>query len=331
MAVYTKLRFEEISDFLKLYSIGQLVSFKEIIDGIDNSNFIIETNYDKFILTIFERRIKKDDLPFFMAFKFHLAAKGIVCPKPILSNSGSLIESLKGKAAGIVTFLQGSTLKSRDDGLYDNITDSHCFQVGRLIASLHSAAQGFKQNRENDLGVKKLHQLFKQLSSEINDYYPNLKQKISEIIIFLEKNWPKDSDFPKLNIHSDLFPDNIFFNSNSQLVGVIDFYFSATDFLVYDIAIAVNAWCFNKNNQFLDKNFISLISGYESIKKLKPEEKTFLNIALVGASLRFFLTRMYDLIHTPKDSIVKVKDPLEYLEKLEFFFAKITKTNSEKS
>ncbi len=331
MAVYTKVNFEEVSDFLKLYSIGQLISFKEIIDGIDNSNFIIETNHGKFILTIFEKRIKKDDLPFFMAFKFHLAANGISCPKPIISNSGSLIENLKDKPAGVVTFLQGSTLKSRENGLYDNITNNHCFQVGRLIASLHIAAQDFKKNRENDLGVKKLHQLFSQISEEIDGYQPNLKQKISDTITFLDKNWPGDSDFPRSNIHSDLFPDNIFFDSDSQLVGVIDFYFSATDFLIYDIAVAVNAWCFDQNNQFIDQNFNSLIDGYESLKKLKEEEKDFLDIALIGASLRFFLTRMYDLIHTPKNSIVKVKNPREYLEKIEFFFTRTTKTKPKKS
>jgi homoserine kinase type II len=317
MAVYTKLTSLNIEEFLKNYQIGNLVSFQEIIDGIDNSNFIIVTTSGKFILTIFESRIKKDELPFFMNLKLHFAKEGICCPAPIANNSGALIDKINGKPASIVTFLDGSTLKPREDGYYLNITNKHCFEVGQVLAHLHLAAANFIGSRKNDLGIYGWRNLFNQIAVSIKDYKKDLDVEIKSYLDFLEKNWIQE--LPSGAVHTDLFPDNVFFNQNNELSGVIDFYFSANDSFIYDLAVAINAWCFDENNNFSQAKFNAILEGYEKIRKLEKNEQEFLKIALIGASLRFLLTRLYDLFHTKENSLVKIKNPDEYLQKIRFF------------
>jgi homoserine kinase type II len=298
-----------------------LISFQEIIDGIDNSNFIINTSSGKYILTIFEKRINKNDLPFFMNFKLHLAKKGISCPKPIQNNYGQLISEINGKSASVVTFLSGSTLRPRADGYYETITPNHCFEVGKTLALLHNAVHDFSGNRHNDLGIDGWRNLFNKISKNIEEYQQNLSDEIKSYLDFLERNWAKN--LASGPIHSDLFPDNVFFDANSNLSGVIDFYFSANDFFIYDLAVTINAWVFDENNNFDEKKYNYMIAGYEKNRKISLEEAEFLKIALVGASLRFLLTRLHDLFYTPKDSLVKVKNPEEYLAKIRFFYSKL--------
>ncbi len=318
MAVHTKLTEQEIADFIQdNYQIGKLVSFKEIMDGIDNSNFIIQTDSDKFILTIFENRIKKDELPFFMSLKLHLAEHKIRCPKPIKNNSGQLISSVKNKPAAVVSFLNGATLKPQENGLYASITKNHCAQVGQVLANLHNAVRDFKEVRKNDLGISGWRILFDKISAHIENYQPGLKKEIQEYIDFLEKNWR--SDFQSGAVHVDLFPDNVFFDENNNLSGVIDFYFAANDLFIYDLAVTMNAWCFDENIKFDEEKFSEMLSEYKKIRFVSENELTFLKIALVGASLRFLLTRLHDLFFTPKESLVKIKDPQEYLQKIRFF------------
>lgn len=319
MAVHTKLSRQEIADFItENYQIGELVSFKEIIEGIDNSNFIIQTNSDKFILTIFENRINKDELPFFMNLKLHLAEHKVCCPKPIKNNYGQLISSVKNKSTAIVSFLPGATLKPLDTGLYASITENHCQQIGNVSANLHNAVLDFKEIRTNDLGISGWRNLFNKIADQIENYQTGLRVEISSYIDFLERNW--QNNYQSGAVHADLFPDNVFFDEQNNLSGVIDFYFAANDLFIYDLAITISAWCFDENNKFDEKKSAAILVGYQKIRKLSDAELEFLKIALVGAALRFLLTRLNDLFFTPKDSLVKIKNPQEYLEKIRFFF-----------
>lgn len=318
MAVYTRLTRLELEEHLQKYDLGKLVDFKEIIEGIDNSNFILITEKGKFIFTIFESRIDKNSLPFFINLKLHLAQKGICCPRPILDNKGSVITEINGKKSAIVTFLSGATLKPREDGYYDSIEKEHCFEVGKILAKLHLAASDFKMSRENDLGMKGWKPLFSKFEHLLDQ---DLHAEILRDINFLQKSW--NYDLPAAAAHLDLFPDNVFFDENKKVSGVIDFYFAATDALVYDFAVIVNAWCFDEKDNFDDEKFFDIWSGYESVREFTDEEKTFLRTALLGAAMRFLLTRLHDSFFTPKDSLVKIKNPQEYLAKLRFFRSQI--------
>lgn len=321
MAVHTRLNKSEIEIHLQNYSLGKLIGFKEIVEGIDNSNFVLETEKGKFILTIFESRIQKDELPFFVNLKLHLAKKGICCPKPILDNFGQVIVDLKEKKSVIASFLNGSTLSAREDGYYDNITNKHCLEVGKVLAQMHLASADFEMSRKNDLGVDGFRKHFSKFANLVEDYQKNLGDEILENLDFLEKNWLQN--LPLAAAHLDLFPDNVFFDKDKNLSGVIDFYFAAKDALIYDFAVTVNAWCFDENNNFIEEKFFEMMRGYEEIRKFSKEEKSFLKIALVGAAMRFLLTRLHDMFFTSKDSLVKIKNPQEYLAKLRFFKSKI--------
>ncbi len=310
MAVYTRITKREVEEHLQNYPLGELIAFKEIIEGIDNSNFILETQKGKFILTIFESRIDKSQLPFFINLKLHLANKGICCPRPILDSKGSAIVGLKGKKSVIVSFLSGKTLRQ-------NIMPNHCFEVGNQLAKMHKAAADFSMSRKNELGVNGFRPLLSKFEHLIEDYQKNLRAEILENIDFLEKSWSRD--FPSAAVHVDLFPDNVFFDEKQKLSGVIDFYFAANDLLIYDFAVAVTAWCFDKKNNFQQEKFEQFLAGYEKVRKFSSAEKEFLKIALVAAAMRFLLTRLHDMFFTPKDSLVKIKNPQEYLKKLRFF------------
>jgi homoserine kinase type II len=323
MAVYTKISDEDLKNHLKNYEIGELTHFQGIVAGIDNSNFLLkakkEGKEEKYILTIFESRINEKDLPFFINLKDHLAKKNINCPKPIANKMGSLISDLKGKKSIIVTFLSGSMLEPKENGAYDNITKKHCFSLGKNLAKMHLAANDFEGSKKNELSALNLKDFFKKFSNLLGD--EDLKLEISEKINFIEKNWSKSKSLKTSAIHADLFPDNVFFNENQEVSGIIDFYFAEIDLLIFDLAVIINAWCFDENNKFSEVKFLSIIDGYEEIRKLTIEEKSFLKIALIAAAMRFSLTRLHDKIHTLKDSLVKVKDPNEFLERLRFFYS----------
>ncbi|MDA7705219.1 homoserine kinase [Rickettsiales bacterium] len=318
MAVYTKLNFKQIDNFLSQnYNIGKLKDYKEIIAGIDNSNYIIETEQDKFIFTIFESRIKKEDLPFFMNLKNHLSSNDISCPKPIFNNDNKIISLVNDKSASVVSFLQGATLMPQEDGLYDNITNQHCQEIGQITAKMHQKASNFTQKRVNDLDFTHLKELFNQISNQIEDYRSGLKKEISQYINFIDQKW--DLNLPSGPCHLDLFPDNVFFDKSGNLSAIIDFYFAANDIFTYDLAININAWCFDGKNQFCQEKYDILINSYQKTRKLSQKEQDFLPIALICASLRFLLTRFYDYFNTPEGSLVNVKNPDEYLDKIRFF------------
>ena len=306
MAVYTKINSKEINYINNIYNIGKIVDFVGIKKGIENTNYLIKTKNKKFILTIFEKRVQKKDLPFFMNLMFGLSKSKIKCPEPIKNKSGKYLFKINNKSACLVSFLKGKDKKE--------LNYNDCFIVGKNIAKLHLASKKLKLYRKNTLSVGS----WKPLFNKIGKGYKNSKELMKNELKFLKKNWPKN--LPLGIIHADIFIDNIFFYKK-KFYGFIDFYFSASDYLAYELAICINALCFNKKNKIhkLDKKKSSkLIKGYQSIKKLTKSEKKNLNILCRGSALRYLLTRSYDYLNTPKNALIKIKDPKEYIQKLNY-------------
>ena len=302
MAVYTQLSEVEIIKLLENYKLGFLVNFIGIKDGIENTNYLIVTNKGKFILTIFENRVKNSNLPFFLKLMDHSKKLGVKCPEPLKDKKGNLINSLKSKKFSIFTFLDGNSKKK----WYSET----CFKVGKTLATFHKVNKNFKLKIKNDFGItywKKLFLILKNKKILKNNF---LKNELE----YIKKNWPKN--LPSGIIHADLFPDNVFFKKK-DISGILDFYFSCHDFLIYDIAIVINAWCFTNGN-FQKKKFYSLISGYESVRILEKNEIESINVILRGASLRFLLTRTVDQMKNNKNNLVKKKDPNEFYRILKF-------------
>ncbi len=328
MAVYTKLTQQDIASHLEQYNIGSLVEYKEILAGIDNSNFIIKTDQDNFILTIFEARIDPKDLPYFIGLKLHLAQHDICCPEPMKTNNGEVIAKLKGKNSAIVSFLQGVMLEPRKDGYYDSIAANHCYELGGITAKMQLASKDFTIARHNDLGCldfRKFLAKFSDFMLQDRDFrFPfdkgegegSLLFEIKKVLSALEDGWRQD--MASGPCHLDLFPDNVFFNGE-KLSGVIDFYFAANDLFIYDFAVIVNAWCFDENNNFDWQKFQAMKKGYQQVRLFTQQELAFLKTALIAASLRFLLTRLHDMFMTSEDSFVTVKDPREYLQKMRYF------------
>ena len=308
MAVYTKLIKKDISSLINNYQINKIEKFKSIKKGIENTNYLLKTKQNKFILTIFEKRVKKKDLPFFMNLMEKLNHKKIICPKPLRTKKGTHITNIKTKSACIVTFLEG-----KDKTILNN---KNCFDVGKNIAKFHKVTTKLKLYRQNSMSIHRLNDLLKTIKFKSNQITPNLKNTLNLCLKDIKNKWPKN--LPQGIIHGDLFIDNIFFNKN-KFSGFIDFYFSSNDYLIYEIAICINALCFDKKkNKFVmnSSKIKNLINGYESIRTLSKKEKDALNVMCRGAALRYLLTRIYDYFNTPKTALIKIKDPMEYLQKL---------------
>ncbi|MDC3400813.1 homoserine kinase [Candidatus Pelagibacter ubique] len=308
MAVYTKLIKKDISSLINNYQINKIEKFKGIKKGIENTNYLLKTKQNKFILTIFEKRVKKKDLPFFMNLMEKLNHKKIICPKPLRTKKGTHITNIKTKSACIVTFLEG-----KDKTILNN---KNCFDVGKNIAKFHKVTTKLKLYRQNSMSIHRLNGLLKTIKFKSNQITPNLKNTLNLCLKDIKNKWPKN--LPQGIIHGDLFIDNIFFDKN-KFSGFIDFYFSSNDYLIYEIAICINALCFDKKkNKFVmnSSKIKNLINGYESIRTLSKKEKDALNVMCRGAALRYLLTRIYDYFNTPKTALIKIKDPMEYLQKL---------------
>jgi len=308
MAVYTKLIKKDISSLINNYQINKIEKFQGIKKGIENTNYLLKTKQNKFILTIFEKRVKKKDLPFFMNLMEKLNHKKIICPKPLRTKKGTHITNIKTKSACIVTFLEG-----KDKTILNN---KNCFDVGKNIAKFHKVTTKLKLYRQNSMSIHRLNDLLKTIKFKSNQITPNLKNTLNLCLKDIKNKWPKN--LPQGIIHGDLFIDNIFFNKN-KFSGFIDFYFSSNDYLIYEIAICINALCFDKKkNKFVmnSSKVKNLINGYESIRTLSKKEKDALNVMCRGAALRYLLTRIYDYFNTPKTALIKIKDPMEYLQKL---------------
>ena len=310
MAVYTLLKQSKIEEILSNYNLGKLDAFKGIEEGIENTNYFLLVNKKKFILTVYEKRVKSEDLPFFSNLMSSLNKANFKCPAPILNNKDSTITNFDGKKLMIVSFLEGKA-KS-------NLSPDNCKAIGIEAAKMHELTKSFKIKRQNDLSVNSWRGLFESVKDECSKLHKDLPKLIGESLDNVEKNWPRD--LPKGIIHADLFHDNVFFNKD-KFSGIIDFYFSCEDFFAFEIAICFNALCFDgvKDNLSFNvtkaKNFID---GYSSIRKLSDSEKQSLKVLSQGAALRFLLTRVFDALNTVEGAIVKVKDPIEYLKRLEF-------------
>ena len=307
MAVYTDVAAEDLAEFLKGYDIGELLSYKGIAEGVENSNFLLHTSKGAYILTLYEKRVAVDDLPYFLALMTHLAEHGINCPLPVKAKDGEALHELSGRPAAIITFLEGVWPRK------PNAT--HCAGVGEALAEMHLGGANFAIRRANALSVSGWRPLFDAASHRADEVQPGLRAFLEAELDHLEANWPKD--LPLGVIHGDLFNDNVFFLGD-KLSGLIDFPFSCNDILAYDVAICLNAWCFEPDHSFNVTKARALLNAYGRTRPLSAAEQNALPLLARGAALRFLLTRLVDFLNVPPGALVKPKDPLEYVRKLRF-------------
>jgi homoserine kinase type II len=307
MAVYSPVSKEQLEIFLLQYNIGSLTKFEGILEGIENTNYKIVTSNNEYILTIFEKRVNSDELPFFINLKKHLSKKNFECPKPIKNKKGKYINLLNNKNCIIISFLKGKKTVE--------VANDHCNQVGKMLALFHQESKDFLEKRNNNMSYNQWKSIFLKCQNTKNNKYSVIMSYINKELSYLEKEWPKN--LPEGIIHADVFQDNVFF-LNNKFSGLIDFYFSCNDFFAYDLAITINAWCFNINNKFEKDKFINLIQGYEKLRSLNKIEKKYLSTLLRGAATRILLTRVHDYIFHEDDAYVTPKDPAEYLSILKF-------------
>ena len=309
MAVYTTVTDDELNAFLAEYELGEALSFKGIAEGVENSNYYLETTTGRFILTLFEKRADPKDLPYFIELKKHLAANGFSCPLPVAAKDGAALRTLSGRPAVIVTFLQG---------LSPRVPNARqCRELGEGLAKLHNAANGFAMTRENSLGPTSWPKLWQGREDTAQALQPDLPNLITgDLTAIKDANIPA-LDLPIGTIHADLFPDNAFFLGDT-FTGAIDFYFACTGALAYDLAICMNAWAFEPDGAFNFSKGANLIAGYESVRALETAEREAFQTLCLGAAMRFFLTRLVDWRDTPADALVKPKNPLDYAARLRF-------------
>lgn len=307
MAVYTEVSDEDLEAFLAQYDLGAVVACKGIAEGVENSNYLLQTERGTYILTLYEKRVARGDLPFFLGLMDHLAREGFACPLPVHGKDGKALRELCGRPAAIVSFLKGMWPR--------RITPRHCALLGDAMARLHLAGLSFDKRRKNALGPEGWRPLYEACAPRAHEVRPGLATELAAELDFLEANWPKG--LPGGVIHADLFPDNVFFLGET-LSGIIDFYFACTDFLVYDIAICLNAWCFEIDESFNVTKARAMLSSYRKRRPLSTEEMDAIPILARGSAARFLLTRLYDWLNHPAGAFVKPKDPREYLRKLHF-------------
>ncbi|TCU37400.1 homoserine kinase [Rhizobium azibense] len=307
MAVYTDISEDDLKWFLTEYDAGTLLSYKGIAEGVENSNFLLHTTKKPLILTLYEKRVEKADLPFFLGLMQHLAARGVSCPLPLPRKDGALLGTLSDRPAALISFLEGMWLRKPEA--------RHCREVGRALAQMHIAGEGFELKRPNALSLEGWKLLWDKSEACADEVETGLSAEIRGEIDFLTAHWPKD--LPAGIIHADLFPDNVFFLGD-ELSGLIDFYFACNDLLFYDVSIILNAWCFEKDGAYNITKGTAMLEGYRSVRPLDSAELAALPVLARGSALRFFLTRLYDWLTTPEGAMVTKKDPLEYLRKLRF-------------
>jgi homoserine kinase type II len=307
VAVYTDVMAEDLIAFLAQYDIGELLSYKGIAEGVENSNFLVHASRGYFILTLYEKRVSATDLPFFLGLMEHLHARGISCPQPVKNKRGEVLGKVAGRPAAVVTFLDGMWIRRP--------SPTHCGAVGQGLAELHLAGISFDKRRTNALSVEGWRALYENCQNRANEVQRDLRPFLAAELATLEVAWPRN--LPEGVIHADLFPDNVFFLGN-KLSGLIDFYFACTDALAYDVAICLNAWCFESDHSFNVTKGRSLLQSYARVRPLSEEEHAALPLLARGAALRFLLTRLVDWFDVPPGALVQPKDPIEYYRKLRF-------------
>ena len=307
MAVYTPVTDEDLQTFIADYDIGELTSFSGIAEGVENTNFLLCTTVGKFILTLYEKRVNPDELPFFLNLMGHLSANGLSCPTPVAACDGRALKELNGRPAAIITFLEGVWPR--------HIQPKHCRSLGAAMAHMHLAGREFVMRRDNALSLSSWRPLLVSCELPAREIYIPLYNELNTELNWLEQNWP--NDLPSGVIHADLFPDNVFF-LQEEVSGIIDFYFACTDQLAYDLAICFNAWCFENDGSFNITKARLMSSAYQEVRPLSQIELTALPALARGSAIRFLLTRLYDWLNHPEGALVKPKDPMEYLTKLRF-------------
>ncbi|AGH97551.1 homoserine kinase [Micavibrio aeruginosavorus] len=306
MAVYTKIDIADARELLSHYELGDVTTLEGIEQGVENTNYHLHTTTGRYILTLFEKRVDPVNLPFFFAWTDYLATKGITCPHIVRDADGAMIRNVRGRPAAVISFLDGDPLP------HGKINPVACGEVGALLGKMHKLGQKFDQTRDNSMGLPAWKDLAARTAGRADDVEKGLAHFISTEIFQLEKEWPSVDDLPRGTVHADLFPDNVFFK-RGKLAGVIDFYFSCTDFFVYDLMLTANAWCFDSRQHLLASRWDAFIAGYESARKLTKAEKAYMQFFGRAAALRIALTRLNDFLFHPHDAIVTPKDPVEYL------------------
>jgi homoserine kinase type II len=307
MAVYTDVAEGDLEAFLRQYDVGRLMSYKGIAEGSENSNYVLHTETGPFILTLYERRVEERDLPFFLGLMDHLAHKGVNCPLPVRRRDDTLVGTLCGRPAALITFLEGMWMRRP--------TAAQCREVGAALAGLHLAGADFPLSRPNALRMDGWRELWDGARARAHEVEASLPEEIERDFAELERDWP--SYLPAGVIHADLFADNVFFLGDS-LSGLIDFYFACNDFYAYDLAICLNAWCFEKDHAFNLTKGTALLAGYRSVRPLDEAEMAALPVLARGAALRFTLTRLYDWLTIPDGALVLKRDPMEFVRRLRF-------------
>ncbi len=307
MAVYTEVSDEDLRAFLGQYDLGEVTAFKGIAEGVENSNYLLHTTEGSFILTLYEKRVRRQDLPYFVALMEHLAHHGVDCPVPIRGRDDGALRELCGRPAAIVTFL---------DGLWPRrARPEHCRLLGEAMARMHIAGGSFEMRRGNDLSMPGWRPLFENCAARADEVGDGLAEALDRELGVLAEAWPQE--LPSGVIHADLFPDNVFF-LGGKLSGIIDFYFACNDFFAYDLAICLNAWCFEPDNSFNVTKARLLLQAYRQVRPFSQSELEALPLLARGSALRFLLTRLHDWLHHPDGALVAPKDPLEYWKKLRF-------------
>jgi homoserine kinase type II len=314
MAVYTEVSDEALRAFLADYALGALLAFRGIAEGVENSNYALKTERGDFILTLYEKRTRREELPYFLGLMRHLAARGLSCPEPVAARDGEALRELAGRPAAICTFLPGVWPR--------RVRPEHCAPLGAALAALHAAGEGFLETRANGLGPGSWAKLLDGSRASGDSVQPGLVAELDGHLGAILAAWPEG--LPRGHIHADLFPDNVFFlqaDGKPCVSGLIDFYFACTDLLAYDLAVCLNAWCFEPDHSFNVTKARAIIGAYDAARPLSAAERAALPVLCRGAAIRFCLTRLYDWTHTPEGALVTRKDPLEYLRKLRFFAA----------
>lgn len=307
MAVYTEVSFEDLESFLGDYELGTPLSFKGIAEGVENSNYYLQTERGSYILTLYEKRVRASDLPFFLGLLEHLAARGIACPIPLRNKGGAQCATVNGRPAALFTFLNGLSLR-RPEAL-------HCAAAGAALAAFHEAGQGFTLTRPNALGPRGWSELAVHCTARADSVQRDLGALIETELKELTAKWPRD--LPGGIIHADLFPDNVLF-MNGQVSGLIDFYFACNDAYAYDLAVMLNAWCFENDGAYNITKGQSLIAGYLRTRPLSKVEIAALPVLARGSALRFLLTRLYDWLNHDPHALVRPKDPRDFARRLRF-------------
>ena len=307
MAVYTEVTDADLQGFLAGYDLAPVTAFKGIAEGVENTNYLLQTEGGGYFLTLYEKRVARADLPFFIDCLRHLTSRGLACPQPVADRQGRILQELCGKPAALMTLLPGLSPK------HPNVTQ--CGEAGSALARLHLAGADFAGSRANSMGLDAWRKLVAATHTQADSVQPGLAALLASELAHAEAAWPHG--LSKGLIHADLFPDNVLF-SGDRVTGLIDFYFACTDLYAYDVTVCLNSWCFEPNGAYNLSKGRALLSCYQSIRPLPPGERAALPILARASALRFLVTRLYDWLNRDPSALVRPKDPLEFLRRLRF-------------